>query len=74
MCLAVPARVEKVYESWARVNLNGTLLQVNTQLVPDVKEDDFLLVHAGYAIQIIDEAEAWATLNLLEEVYGREAG
>ncbi|GAB6175059.1 HypC/HybG/HupF family hydrogenase formation chaperone [Paradesulfitobacterium aromaticivorans] len=72
MCLAVPARVEEVHDSWATVNLNGTLLQVNTQLVSEVKPDNFLLVHAGYAIQVIDEAEAWETLALLEAVYGSE--
>jgi len=66
MCLAVPARVEQIDGSIARVNLAGNTLQTSIDLLDDVKVGDYVLIHAGYAIQKIDEEEAIKTLEIIE--------
>ena len=65
MCLAVPARVEVIEGNEAKVNLAGTYLRTSLDLLDNVKVGDYLLVHAGYAIQKIDEEEAKKTLELI---------
>ena len=66
MCLAVPARVEQIDGSIAKVNLAGNTLQTSIDLLDDVKVGDYVLVHAGYALQKIDEEEAIKTLEIIE--------
>jgi len=66
MCLAVPARVEQIDGSIAKVNLAGNTLQTSIDLLNDVKVGDYVLVHAGYALQKIDEEEAIKTLEIIE--------
>jgi len=70
MCLAVPAKVMEISGRSAKVDFGGTFRNVNVSLV-DVKKDDYVLVHAGYAIQVMDEKEANETLKLWEEMLGR---
>ena len=66
MCLAIPARVVEIDESrMAQVDIMGVTRKVSLDLVPDASAEDFVLVHAGFAIQIIDEADAKETLDLL---------
>lgn len=72
MCLAVPARVVEVNGDLARVDFGGGVIrEVNVSLV-DVKIGDYVLVHAGYAIQVLDEGEAKETLEILGEVWAAE--
>jgi len=66
MCLAVPMRVVAVNGNEAEVEQGGTKLQVRVDLVEDVRVGDYVLVHAGFAIQKLDEEEAFETLRLLE--------
>jgi len=70
MCLAIPARVVEINGSNAKVDFGGTFRDVNVSLV-DAKKDDYVLVHAGYAIQVMDEKEANETLKLWEEMLGK---
>jgi hydrogenase expression/formation protein HypC len=73
MCLAIPAKVVTVKDDKARVDFGeGVLREVNVTLV-DVKIGDYVLVHAGYAIQVLDEKEALETLRLWNEVLEAEA-
>jgi hydrogenase expression/formation protein HypC len=65
MCLAIPVRVEKISGTRATVALDGYRTEVGLALVPEVKEGDWVLVHAGYAITVLDEAEARETYDLL---------
>jgi hydrogenase expression/formation protein HypC len=65
MCLAVPAKVESIEGNEARVNLAGTYLRTSLDLLENIKIGDYVLVHAGYAIQKIDEDEARKTLELI---------
>ncbi len=68
MCLAIPARVMSVKGEKAQVDFGeGVLRDVNITLV-DAKVGEYVLVHAGYAIQKMDEAEAKETLALWNEI------
>jgi len=68
MCLAIPALVKSIEGYQAEVDIDGVTRQVSIQLTPDVKVGDYVLLHTGYAINIIDEAEAEETLRILEEL------
>jgi len=68
MCLAIPARVVNVDGSNAKVDFGeGVLRDVNITLV-EAKVGDYVLVHAGYAIQTMDKDEAIETLRLWKEI------
>ena len=68
MCLAIPARVMSVKGEKAQVDFGeGVLRDVNVTLV-DAKVGEYVLVHAGYAIQKMDEKEAKETLALWTEI------
>jgi hydrogenase expression/formation protein HypC len=69
MCLAVPARVIQIGEqSLGLVELGGVVREASFMLLPDVQVGDYVLLHAGYALQKVDEAEAEETLRLLAEM------
>jgi len=69
MCLAYPGKVVELDGDFARVDFGeGTIREgVNVSLV-QAKTGDYVLVHAGYAIQIVDEAEARQTLKYWEQI------
>ncbi|MEM0492490.1 MAG: HypC/HybG/HupF family hydrogenase formation chaperone [Candidatus Thermoplasmatota archaeon] len=70
MCLAIPGRVVKIDHSTQHAVVDygrGTRRTVNISLV-DVKVNDYVLVHAGFAIQVLDEKEAKETLDLFREM------
>jgi hydrogenase expression/formation protein HypC len=68
MCLAIPAKVVELNGDIAKVDFGeGILREVNVALV-EVKVGDYVLVHAGYAIQILSEEEAMETLKLWNEI------
>ena len=68
MCLAIPMRVIEVEGEEALVEIGGVKKKVIINLVKDVKTGDYLIVHAGFAIQKLDEKEALETLKLLKEM------
>jgi hydrogenase expression/formation protein HypC len=72
MCLAIPARVVQIDEGLGLVELGGVVREASFMLLPDVQVGDYVLLHAGYALQVVDEAEAEETLRLLAEM--AEAG
>jgi hydrogenase expression/formation protein HypC len=68
MCLAIPARIVSVVGDKAQVDFGEKVLrEVNVTLV-DAKVGDYVLVHAGYAIQTMSEKDALETLSLWNEV------
>jgi len=72
MCLAIPAKVLSIKKNIASVDFGeGVLREVNVALV-DVKVGDYVLVHAGYAIQVLDEKEAQETLQLWSQIIQAE--
>ena len=71
MCLAVPGRVLEIEGTLAKVDFgHGTIRDVDISLV-DVSIDQYILVHTGYAIQVMDEKEAKASLDLWREILDR---
>jgi len=68
MCLAVPVRVQRIEGQMATVELGGVLRQVSLVLTPEAQEGDYVLVHTGFAISVLDEQEAQETLKLFEEL------
>ncbi len=73
MCLAIPAKVVSVEGDEARVDFGeGVLRDVNVALV-EARVGEYVLVHAGYAIQVLSEEEAVETLRLWNEVLEAEA-
>ena len=67
MCLAIPARVIELTDGdGARVDLGGVRREISLALVDDVAVGDYVIVHAGYALQKLDLAEAEHTLQLFE--------
>ncbi len=68
MCLAIPALVKSIDGYLAEVDIDGVTRQVSLQLTPEAKIGDYVLLHTGYAITVIDEDEAQETLKLLKEV------
>ena len=69
MCLAVPVRLkEKKSDILGVFEYGGVLKEVNLQLLDDISEGEYILVHAGFAIERIDENEAEETLKLMREM------
>ncbi|MGB6838264.1 MAG: HypC/HybG/HupF family hydrogenase formation chaperone [Dehalococcoidia bacterium] len=68
MCLAIPARLFQIEGERGLVELAGVVREVSLMLLPEARIGDYLLIHAGYALQRLDEADAQETLRLLEEV------
>jgi len=68
MCLAVPARVERIEDETAVVSIAGVEREASLALVPEARVGDYVLLHAGFAIQVVDEREAAETLRLLHEL------
>jgi len=68
MCLAIPVRVISIEGDEAETDIGGVKRKVGIVLTPEVRVGDYVLLHTGYAIGVIDEAEAEETLKLLEEI------
>jgi hydrogenase expression/formation protein HypC len=71
MCLAIPGQIVEVVDAdlyLAKVEVAGVRRTVNVGLFPDAGPGDWVLVHVGFAISVIDEEEADATLRLLKEM------
>ena len=69
MCLAIPARVSSIDENrMSTVDIMGVTRKVSLDLVPEAVVGDWLLVHAGFALQVIDEDVANETLELLKQI------
>ncbi len=68
MCLAVPLRVAAIEGTLAEVEVGGVRRQVSILLTPEVKVGDWVLVHTGFAISVLNEQEAQETLKLFAEL------
>lgn len=69
MCLAIPARITEIEEhNMSSVDIMGVTRKVSLDLVPEAEVGDYVLVHAGFALQVIDEATANETLELLKSL------
>ena len=70
MCLAVPAKVLAIDGAMGTVELAGVTRDVSLMLLPEARVGDHVLVHAGFAMQIVDEKEFEETNALLAEMHG----
>jgi len=68
MCLAIPARIVELQADRAIVDAMGNRWRARTTLLPDAKLGDVVLVHAGFAISLVDEEEAGKTWELFAEI------
>jgi hydrogenase expression/formation protein HypC len=73
MCLAVPGKIREILNSeplkrTGLVDFGGTTKEINLSLVPDARIGDYVIVHAGLALNIINEDEAAQTLKMLDEI------
>ena len=68
MCLALPMRITSVDGALATIATAGLEQRASLMLVPEAQVGDYVLVHAGFAISVLDEAEANETLELLCEI------
>ena len=69
MCLAVPGRIISLDSAGAAtVDMLGARREVSLRLVPDAQVDDYVLVHAGFGIQVISPDEARETIALIQEM------
>ena len=71
MCLAVPAEIKSIDGHLATVDYGGVKRTANISLV-EAKVGDYVIVHAGYAIQVMDKAEAEKTLDIFQEMLSLE--
>ena len=70
MCLAVPMRITAIDGPAAVIEADGLVQHTSLMLVPDARVGDFVLVHAGFAIAVLDDAEAAERLDLFDELAG----
>jgi hydrogenase expression/formation protein HypC len=68
MCLAIPMKIVEADGPFGKAEVEGVKRKVSLQLLPDAKVGDYVLVHAGFALEKIDEEEAKKTLDLLNEL------
>ncbi|MCU0397085.1 MAG: HypC/HybG/HupF family hydrogenase formation chaperone [Cyclobacteriaceae bacterium] len=74
MCLAIPGKLEAITNQlddtfrFGRVSFGGIMKEVNLAMVPDAKEGDYVLVHVGVAIGMVDEEEAKKTFEYIKQI------
>lgn len=67
MCLGIPMRVKKINGNFAEVESGRLVRNVNIQMLRTIKTGDYVIVHAGFAIQILDPVKARETLRMINE-------
>jgi hydrogenase expression/formation protein HypC len=68
MCLAIPALIKSIEDREAEAEMGGITRRISLWLTPEARVGDYVLVHTGYAINILDQKEAEETLSLLEQI------
>lgn len=68
MCVAVPAQIISLNDDEAEVDIEGVRRKTSIYLTPEAKVGDYVLMHAGFAIKVIDLEEARHTLELLRDI------
>ena len=72
MCLAIPGLIKSINGKEAIVEIGGITRSTNIWLTPEAKVGDYVLLHAGFAISILDEKEAIETFEMLKEILAIE--
>ncbi len=59
MCLAIPGKIKRIFDdNTAEIQIGGIIKKANLDLIPKIKVGDYVLLHAGFAIEVIDQKEA----------------
>ena len=69
MCLAVPAEIKKIEGKYAKADFGGVSRKIGIHLVPDIKEGEYCLVHAGFAIEKITKEYAEEAKGYIKEMF-----
>jgi hydrogenase expression/formation protein HypC len=67
LCLAVPAKILKISGKYAKVDFGGLTKEVDISLV-DARVGQYVIIHAGFALQVMDEKDAKDTLDMFNEI------
>ena len=77
MCLGVPGKIEEIYKDgdlkMGKVNFDGVMMSVCLETTPEARVGDYAIVHAGFAISLLNEGEAQETLKMLKEMEALQA-
>lgn len=73
MCLAIPGKIIEITSDeplmrTGKVSFGGIVKEINLSYVPEAKIDEYVIVHAGFALNILDESEALQVFKYLEEI------
>ncbi|MDD2922567.1 MAG: HypC/HybG/HupF family hydrogenase formation chaperone [Anaerolineales bacterium] len=72
MCLSIPGKITEIYNDGSllmgKVDFGGALKEVCLDYVPEAQTGQYVLIHVGFAISVLDEEEAQETLNTLREM------
>lgn len=68
MCLAIPALIRTIEGKEAEADMGGISRRISLWLTPEAKVGDYVLIHTGYAISVLDQEEAEETLRLFEQI------
>jgi hydrogenase expression/formation protein HypC len=69
MCLGIPMKIKKIKGDFAEVECGRLIRTVNIQMLTSVRVEDYVIVHAGFAIQKVDPDKAKETLRLIDEIH-----
>jgi hydrogenase expression/formation protein HypC len=69
MCLGIPMRIKHIEGEFAKVEAGQLIRRINIQMLADVKVGDYVIVHAGFAIQKVDPKRAKETLRMIDEIH-----
>lgn len=72
MCLAVPGKIIEIYENngllMGKIDFGGVIREACLAYVPEAKVGEYAIIHVGFALNLLDEAEAQETLQLFEDI------
>ena len=74
MCLAVPSKIIEINDNIAKVDVDGVIRETSLMLMEDAKIGDYVIVHAGFAINKVDEDAALQTIKDLKSFLAAESG
>jgi len=72
MCLAIPTLIKSIDGQAAEVEIGGVQRKISLALTPDAKVGDYVIVHTGFALSVLDEQEAQETLQMFAEMEALE--
>ena len=74
MCLAVPSKIIEINDFMAKVDVDGVVRDASIMLIEDAKVGDYVIVHAGFAINKLDEKAALQTIEDMRQILAADSG